>query len=55
MIAYRRLSLGATQDEKPLLIGTNVSGGLEIFDLKSGQFNGTMDKIAKTPIQVLSH
>lgn len=48
-------SLHATQDAKPLLIGTNVSGGLEIFDLKSGTFNGTMDKIAKTPIQVLSH
>jgi len=48
-------SLQATSDDQPLLIGTNVDGGLEIFDLKSGKHTGTMPKIAKTPVQVLSH
>ncbi|WP_271407886.1 amine dehydrogenase large subunit [Pseudomonas sp. Q1-7] len=48
-------SLHATSDDKPLLLGTNISGGLEVFDLTSGKHTGTMEAIAKTPIQVLSH
>lgn len=48
-------SLHATSDDQPLLLGTNISGGLEVFDLKSGKHTGTMEAIAKTPIQVLSH
>ncbi|WP_137822391.1 amine dehydrogenase large subunit [Pseudomonas sp. D(2018)] len=48
-------SLHATSDDQPLLLGTNISGGLEVFDLKSGKHTGTMERIAKTPIQVLSH
>ncbi|WP_375738868.1 amine dehydrogenase large subunit [Pseudomonas boanensis] len=48
-------SLHATTDDQPLLLGTNISGGLEVFDLKSGKHTGTMERIAKTPIQVLSH
>lgn len=48
-------SLRATTDDRPLLLGTNVEGGLEIFDLLSGKHTGTMDKITKTPSQVLSH
>ncbi len=48
-------SLHATTDDKPLLLGTNIAGGLEVFDLTSGKHTGTMERIAKTPIQVLSH
>ncbi|MDT4820141.1 Aralkylamine dehydrogenase heavy chain [compost metagenome] len=48
-------SLHATSDDNPLLLGTNIAGGLEVFDLKSGKHTGTMERIAKTPIQVLSH
>lgn len=48
-------SLHATSDDKPLLLGTDIEGGLQIFDLKTGKYNGAMDKIAKTPILVLSH
>lgn len=48
-------NLRATTDDKPLLLGTNINGGLEIFDLASGKHTGTMDKITKTPTQVLSH
>jgi len=48
-------SLHATNDDKPLLLGTDIEGGLQIFDLKTGKYNGAMDKIAKTPILVLSH
>ncbi|WP_373873601.1 amine dehydrogenase large subunit [Pseudomonas pseudonitroreducens] len=48
-------SLHATTDDKPLLLGTDIEGGLQIFDLKTGKYNGAMDKIAKTPILVLSH
>ncbi|MFR0690840.1 amine dehydrogenase large subunit [Enterobacterales bacterium AE_CKDN230030158-1A_HGKHYDSX7] len=48
-------SLHATTDDKPLLLGTDIEGGLQIFDLKTGKYNGSMDKIAKTPILVLSH
>ncbi|MCY1345578.1 Aralkylamine dehydrogenase heavy chain [compost metagenome] len=48
-------SLQATSDDKPLLLGANVEGGLEIFDLTSGKHTGTMEKMTKTPVQVLSH
>ncbi|MNZ80368.1 Aralkylamine dehydrogenase heavy chain precursor [compost metagenome] len=48
-------SLHATSDDQPLLLGTNISGGLEVFDLKSGKHTGTMEKITKTPTQILSH
>ena len=45
----------ATSDDKPLLLGTNIEGGLEIFDLGTGKHTGTMAKIAKTATQILSH
>ncbi|PPC74259.1 amine dehydrogenase [Pokkaliibacter plantistimulans] len=48
-------SLHATSDDHPLLLGTNIDGGLEIFDLTSGKHTGTMEKLAKTPIQILNH
>jgi methylamine dehydrogenase heavy chain len=48
-------SLTATSDEAPLLLGADVNGGLNVFDLKTGKLSGTMDKISKTPSQVLSH
>ncbi len=48
-------SLRATSDDKPLLLGTNIEGGLEVFDLTAGKHAGTLPKIAKTPVQVLTH
>ena len=48
-------SLHATSDDKPLLLGTNIEGGLEIFDLGTGKHTGTMAKIAKMATQILSH
>ncbi|MHC5352086.1 amine dehydrogenase large subunit [Metapseudomonas furukawaii] len=48
-------SLNATRDENPLLLGTNIAGGLEVFDLKSGKHTGTMEGVHKTATQVLSH
>lgn len=48
-------SLQATNDENPLLLGVNVAGGVDIFDLKSGKHTGTMEKLHKTATQILSH
>lgn len=48
-------SLNATSDDNPLLLGTNIAGGLEVFDLKSGKHTGTMERIHKTATQILSH
>lgn len=48
-------SLHATTDDKPLLLGTDIEGGLQTFDLSTGKYTGAMDKIAKTPILILSH
>ncbi|HSC84669.1 MAG TPA: amine dehydrogenase large subunit [Pseudomonas sp.] len=48
-------SLQATSDENPLLLGINVGGGMDIFDLKSGKHTGTMEGIHKTATQILSH
>ena len=48
-------SLSATSDDDPLLLGTNIEGGLEIFDISSGQHMGTMAGVTKTPTLVLNH
>ncbi|MEH6364924.1 amine dehydrogenase large subunit [Pseudomonas marincola] len=48
-------SMKATTDDKPLLLGANIDGGLDIFDLTTGKYSSTMDKLAKTTTQVLSH
>ncbi|WP_166358527.1 amine dehydrogenase large subunit [Pseudomonas akapageensis] len=48
-------SLNATSDDKPLLLGANIEGGLEVFDLDAGKYTGTMEKIAKTATQILTH
>jgi methylamine dehydrogenase heavy chain len=48
-------SLQATSDDNPLLLGINVGGGMDIFDLKSGKHTGTMEKLHKTATQILSH
>ncbi|MNY68631.1 hypothetical protein D3C86_2064250 [compost metagenome] len=48
-------SMHATNDDAPLLLASTVTGDLEVFDLKSGKHTGTVEKIAKTPTQVLSH
>ena len=48
-------SLSATSDDKPLLLGTNIEGGLDIFDLESGEHKGTMSGVTKTPTLVINH
>ncbi|MCL1478389.1 MULTISPECIES: amine dehydrogenase large subunit [unclassified Marinobacter] len=48
-------SLSATSDDKPLLLGANIEGGLEIFDLSTGEHNGTMAGVTKTPTLILNH
>ncbi|WP_160109407.1 amine dehydrogenase large subunit [Pseudomonas izuensis] len=48
-------SMQATGDDKPLLLGADVEGGLQIFDLKTNQHTGAMAKVAKTATQVMSY
>jgi len=48
-------SLHATHDESPLLLGSNIEGGLEVFDLKSGQYQGSMDGLSKSATLIYSH
>ena len=48
-------SMQATGDDKPLLLGTDVEGGLQIFDLKTNRHTGSMAKVAKTATQVMSY
>lgn len=48
-------SMQATGDDKPLLLGVDVEGGLQIFDLKTNKLTGSMPKVAKTATQVLSY
>lgn len=48
-------SMQATGDDKPLLLGTDVEGGLQIFDLKTNKHTGSMAKVAKTATQVMSY
>ncbi|MDD2058466.1 amine dehydrogenase [Pseudomonas sp. GD03860] len=48
-------SVHATTDQSPLLLGTNIAGGIEVFDLNSGKHTGTMDNVAKTATLILSH
>jgi methylamine dehydrogenase heavy chain len=48
-------SLNATNDDAPLLLGTNIEGGLETFDLKTGKHLHTMEGVSKTPTLILNH
>ncbi|MGO1500096.1 MAG: amine dehydrogenase large subunit [Marinobacter sp.] len=48
-------SMSATKDDNPLLLGVNIEGGLEIFDLNKGEHKGTMDGLSKTPTLVINH
>lgn len=48
-------SISATSDDKPLLLGANVSGGLEIFDLTAGKHIGSMEGLTKTSTTVLNY
>lgn len=48
-------SLSATSDDKPLLLGMNIEGGMEIFDLTTGEHTGTMDGVSMTPTLVINH
>lgn len=48
-------SMQATGDDKPLLLGADVEGGLQIFDLTTNKLTGSMPKVAKTATQVMSY
>lgn len=48
-------SLSATSDDKPLLLGMNIEGGMEIFDLTKGEHTGTMEGLSATPTLVINH
>lgn len=48
-------SMQATGDDNPLLLGADVEGGLQIFDLKTNKLTGSMPKVAKTATQVMSY
>jgi methylamine dehydrogenase heavy chain len=48
-------SMQATGDDKPLLLGADVEGGLQIFDLKTNKLTASMPKVAKTATQVMSY
>lgn len=48
-------SITATSDDNPLLLGANVEGGLEIFDLKAGKHTGTMEGLTNTPTIIHTH
>ncbi|MGH8387885.1 MAG: amine dehydrogenase large subunit [Pseudomonas sp.] len=48
-------SMQATGDDKPLLLGADVEGGLQIFDLKTNKHKDSMPKVAKTATQVMSY
>lgn len=48
-------SLRATSDDEPLLLGINIDGGLDVFDLTDNTHTTTMDGISKIPALVLSH
>lgn len=48
-------SLQATGDDKPVLLGSDIEGSLQIFDLKSNQLTGSMKKVAKTATQIMTY
>lgn len=48
-------SLQATGDDKPLLLGADIEGGLQIFDLKTDKLKASMPKVAKTATQIMSY
>lgn len=47
-------SLQASSDKAPILVGTDLEGGVQFFDLTTGKHSGAMDKIADTPILTFS-
>jgi len=47
-------SLRATSDDKPLLLGVNIEGGLDVFDLTKMEYMHTVDGISAVPALVLS-
>lgn len=49
------ISLRATTDDDPLLVGGNMKGGLEIFDLGQGEHVATMEGVGKFPFALYSH
>ena len=47
-------SLNATSDDKPLLLGVNIEGGLDVFDLSKMEYMHTVEGISAIPALVLS-
>ncbi|MES1928927.1 amine dehydrogenase [Salinisphaera dokdonensis CL-ES53] len=47
-------SLNATHDDEPLLLGVNIDGGLDVFDLTKMEYMHTVDGISAIPALVLS-
>ncbi|ROO29351.1 amine dehydrogenase large subunit [Salinisphaera orenii] len=48
-------SLRATRDDAPLLLGININGGLDVFDLTTSEYMHTVEGISDIPALVLSH
>ena len=47
-------SLNATHDDEPLLLGVNIDGGLDVFDLTEMEYMHTVDGISAIPALVLN-
>ncbi|MES1931666.1 amine dehydrogenase [Salinisphaera shabanensis T35B1] len=47
-------SMNATSDDAPLLLGVNIDGGLDVFDLTKMEYMHTVDGISAIPALVLS-
>jgi len=47
-------SLQASRDDAPILVATDLEGGVQFFDLASGKHSGAMDQVAATPVLTLA-
>ncbi|WP_236238266.1 amine dehydrogenase large subunit [Pseudomonas faucium] len=47
-------SLQASHDKAPILVATDLEGGVQFFDLASNQHSGAMDQVAATPVLTLA-
>lgn len=54
MLNKPAISLTLTQDEKPLMVVTNIEMGLDVYQVDSGQYQHTMNFGQETPFVVYS-
>jgi len=47
-------SLQASRDAAPILVATDLEGGVQFFDLTRGTHSGAMDQVAATPVLTLA-